>query len=165
MRPLLRCRTTLHGPKVIVEPAPVPDDVVCGTHVAVVACRSYLRSYKFPPPVSTVVFLLSHLLGSGFRFRVFVRMSSPSSSSSLSFWLSSRSSRMVEAANPSPRVVSHRTGNPRLVVVAGMSLGGVGPTGSKVAEALEAMKSCHNSDSTLTARRLAKIQERFHIPS
>ncbi|RZR92611.1 hypothetical protein BHM03_00020950 [Ensete ventricosum] len=66
---------------------------------------------------------------------------------------------MVEAANPSPRVVSHRTGNPRLVVVAGVSLGGASPTGSKVAEALEAMKSCHNSDSTLTARQLAKIQE------
>ncbi|RWW55600.1 hypothetical protein BHE74_00037765 [Ensete ventricosum] len=91
-------------------------------------------------------------------------MSSCSSSSDSSLGSSSGSSHTVEAENPSPQVVSRPTKNPRLVVV-GLSSGRATPADSKVVEALEAMKSCYDSDSTLMARRLVEVLERFHIPS
>ncbi|RZR79431.1 hypothetical protein BHM03_00005155 [Ensete ventricosum] len=70
---------------------------------------------------------------------------------------------MVEALNASPQIVSHPSGNPRLVVV-GSSSGRVAPADSRVIEALAMMKSCSDSDSTLMARRLVEVRERFHIP-
>ncbi|RWW24911.1 hypothetical protein GW17_00010774 [Ensete ventricosum] len=93
-----------------------------------------------------------------------VEMSSCSSSSSNSLPGSSfGSSHMVEALNASPQIVSRPLGNPRLVVVSSSS-GRVAPADSRVIEALAMMKSCSDSDSTLMARRLVEVRERFHIP-
>ncbi|RZS27620.1 hypothetical protein BHM03_00061130 [Ensete ventricosum] len=38
----MRCCTTPYGPKVLVEPTPVPDDVMRRAHAAVATCWSYL---------------------------------------------------------------------------------------------------------------------------
>ncbi|RRT31961.1 hypothetical protein B296_00051293 [Ensete ventricosum] len=84
-------------------------------------------------------------------------MSSRSSTSSNS---SPKSSHTIEAMNPSPQVVNHPSGNPRLVVANSSSA----PSDSKVVEALATMKSCFDIDSTLTAHRLVEVREHFHIP-
>ncbi|RWV80193.1 hypothetical protein GW17_00058573 [Ensete ventricosum] len=87
-------------------------------------------------------------------------MSSRSSTSSNS---SPKSSHTIEAMNPSPQVVNHPSENPR-IVVADSSSGRVAPSDSKIVEALATMKSCFDSDSTLTAHRLVEVREHFHIP-
>ncbi|RRT33036.1 hypothetical protein B296_00056844 [Ensete ventricosum] len=90
-------------------------------------------------------------------------MSSLSSSSNSSSVSSSGSSHATKAVNPNPQVVSHPAGNPRLVVVS-LSSRRVTPANSRVTRALEVVKLCYDSNSTLMARRLVEVRERFYIP-
>ncbi|RWW10249.1 hypothetical protein GW17_00026219 [Ensete ventricosum] len=65
--------------------------------------------------------------------------------------------------NLDPQVVSHLAGNPWLVVVS-LSSRRVTPANSRVARALEVVKLCYDSNSTLMTRRLVEVRERFYIP-
>ncbi|RWW66103.1 hypothetical protein BHE74_00026548 [Ensete ventricosum] len=67
--------------------------------------------------------------------------------------------------NLDPQVVSHLVGNPWLVVVS-LSSRRVTPANSRVARALEVVKLCYDSNSTLMARRLVPqiINSTFHFP-
>ncbi|RRT55969.1 hypothetical protein B296_00008877 [Ensete ventricosum] len=88
--------------------------------------------------------------------------------SSLSFFGSSVESvtwtlDTVEAVNSGPQVVGRPSGSPRVEVVSLSSRGAI-PTDSKVLKAMMVMQSCYNNDSTMTVRRLAKVQKHFCIP-